>query len=305
MHPPLLFEVNILTEAIVRPPHTDERGSFFQVYETGIPFVDGITFDGFSRWWNRSRILGDIPSLWRVATVDNQIVGVAINLILGSLGWGAIWELAVAPNWRSQGIGSKLVSESERALLLRNQSLTHFAIGVKASNIRALPFIERMGYGVQSLILKLEGDMADRSFDSQLEVKIPRLEHIPMLLHLNPDNYWDQRDHRTLEYAIRGGNCYVLADSQTNMLVGFFRFEFDHDYSDSTVISFSYRDGYGKDVVNAALNEVSSRRAVLWVQDKHEEILDHLYSEGFHRVDAEFLAKKRVHPISEDFHEQL
>jgi len=289
-----------LIQATVRPPHTDERSSFFQVYETGVPFVDGITFDGFSRWWNRSRILGDLPSLWRVATVDNQIVGVAINLILGSLGWGAIWELAVAPKWRNQGIGTKLVAESEQALLQRNQSLTHFVIGVKTSNIQALPFIEKLGYGVQSLILKLEGDMNDRKFESNLEVKIPRLEHIPLLLHLNPDTYWDQRDHRNLEYSIRGGHCYVLADNQTNMLVGFFRFEYDHEYSDSTVVSFSYRDGYGKDVINAALNEVTTRRAIVWVQDRHEEILDHLYFEGFKRVDAEFLAKKRVHPLPTD-----
>ena len=78
------------------------------------------------------------------------------------------------------------------------------------------------------------------------------------------------------------------------MVVGFVRLEHDQDQQDSTVISFSYRDGYGVEVVDAALNEVATKKAIFWVLDKHEDILDHFYAEGFQRAEAELLARKRV-----------
>ena len=283
-----------MTETIVRPPTLEERSSFYEVYGTGIPNVDSLTFDAFSRWWNRSKIQGDLLNLWRVAVVKDKIVGVAINAALDSLGWGAIWELVVDKDWRNKGIGTTLLQESEQALLKRNANLTHFVIGVKLRNARAISFVERLGYGIQSLVLRLDGNAASTLKESDLEVNIARLDDIPTLLHLNPDNYWGPRDHNTLEYSIRGGNSYVMREKSSHMVVGFVRLEYDQEQQDSTVISFSYRDGYGVEVVDAALNEVKTKNAIFWVQDRHEDILDHFYAKGFQRVEAELLARKRV-----------
>ena len=291
---PLLQEMVTFTETIVRPPRPEERTSFFKVYETGIPNVDSLTFDGFSRWWNRSKIMGDLPTLWRVAVANDSIVGVAINAELGSLGWGIIWELAIAPEWRNKGVGTSLVQESERALLARNPNLTHFSVGIKVHNTRAIPFWERLGYGIQGLVLRLDGSPSFPTSETSLELRIARLEDIPVLLRLNPDTYWGCQDQRSFEYSIRGGSCYTLIERDTSAIVGFVRFEHDNEAMDSTVLSFSYRPGFGRDVVNSALAEVSTERAVLWSQDKHEEIIDHLYANGFRRVEAEYLAKKRV-----------
>ncbi|TFG31344.1 GNAT family N-acetyltransferase [Candidatus Thorarchaeota archaeon] len=283
-----------VTETIVRSPKLDEKTSFYQVYGTGIPNVDSLTFDRFSRWWNRSKVQGDLPNLWRVATVDEQVVGIAINSVLESLGWGAIWELVVDREWRNQGIGTSLVLESEQALLKQNPNLTHFVVGVKVHNPRSIPFVERLGYGIQSLVLRLDGDVPHRLEEQELNVNIARLDDIPTLLHLVPDTYWGHRDHKTLEYSIRGGNCYVMREQSSNMVVGFVRFEYDPDLVDTTIISFSYRQGYGISVIEATLEEVATRRAIFWVQDKHEEILDYLYAEDFQRAEAEFVARKRV-----------
>ena len=283
-----------MTEAIIRPPTLEEKSSFYQVYETGVPNVDALTYDGFSRWWNRSKVLGDLLALWRVATVGDELVGVAINTVLDSLGWGAIWELVVAPEWRRKGIGTRIVQESEHALLERNQNLTHFTMGVKLHNPFAIPFTEHLGYGIQSLVLRLDGVVEDKNFSNTLDVKIPRLDDIPLIMHLTPDTYWGLRDYRKIEFSLRGGNCYLMTEPASNMIVGFTRFEYDHDYPDATVISFSYRQGYGKAVVDAALNEVTTKKAILWVEVKHEIILDHLYAEGFERTETEFLARKRV-----------
>jgi ribosomal protein S18 acetylase RimI-like enzyme len=283
-----------MTETIIRPPKLEERTSFYKVYGTGMPNVDSLTFDRFSRWWNRSKVQGDLPALWRVAAVDDQIVGIAINAVLDSLSWGAIWELVVDQEWRSKGIGTSLVHESEQALLAKSPNLTHFVIGVKMHNPRAIPFIERLGYGIQSLVLRLDGDATPTLPEANLDVNIARLDDIPILLHLVPDTYWGHRDHKMLEYSIRGGNCYVMRERSSNMAVGFVRLEYDSDQADSTVISFSYRPGYGIDVVDAALNEVATKKAIFWAQDRHEEILDHFYAEGFRRAEAELLARKRV-----------
>jgi ribosomal protein S18 acetylase RimI-like enzyme len=281
-------------EPTIRPPTLDEMPSFYRVYVTGVPDVDSLTYDGFSRWWNRSKVLGDLQSLWRVATIDDQIVGASINMVLDSFGWGAIWELVVVPEWRRKGIGTRLVQESERALIERNQNLTHFAIGVKLHNPAAIPFTENLGYGIQSLVLRLDGTVENKTFSNNLDVKIPRLDDIPLIMHLAPDTYWGLRDYRMIEFSLRGGNCYLMTEPASNMVVGFARFEYDHDFPESTVISFSYRQGYGRFVVDSALNEVTTKKAILWVEVKHETILDHLYAEGFKRTEAEFLAKKRV-----------
>ena len=283
-----------MTEAIVRPPTLEEMASFYRVYQTGIPNVDSLSYDGFSRWWNRSKILGDLLALWRVAAVGDEMVGVAINMVLDSYGWGAIWELVVSPEWRRKGIGTSLAQESEHALLERNPALTHFAMAVKVHNPAAIPFAERLGYGIQALVLRLDGSVDKTNFTKTLEVKIPRLEDIPLIMHLTPDTYWGLRDYRMIEFSLRGGNCHLMTEPASNLIVGFVRYEYDHDYPDSTVISFSYRQSYGQDVVDAALNHVKTKKAILWVQSKHEEILDHLYAKGFHRAEAEFLARKRV-----------
>lgn len=259
-----------------------------------MPNVDKLTFDSFSRWWNRSKVLGDLPSLWRVASIDDQIVGVAINAVIESLGWGAIWELVVDEEWRNKGIGTSLLKESERALLERNQNLTHFVAGVKLHNPRAIPFIERLGYGIQSLVLRLDGRAKQTLPELKLDVNIARLEDIPTLLHLIPDTYWGYRDTKMLEYSIRGGNSYVMREPSSNMVVGFVRFEYDSDQIGSTVISFSYRPGFGVEVVDAALSSATTKDAIFWVQDSHEDILDHYYAEGFKKTEAEFVAKKRV-----------
>lgn len=288
-----------MIETIVRPPTLEEMSSFYRVYQTGVPNVDSLTYDGFSRWWNRSKILGDLLALWRVAAVEDELVGVSISTVLDSYGWGAIWELVVDPEWRRKGIGTRLAQDSEHALLERNPALTHFAMALKLQNPAAIPFAERLGYGIQSLVLRLDGPTEDKTFAKALDVKIPRLEDIPLIMHLTPDTYWGLRDYRMIEFSLRGGNCYLMTEPTNNLVVGFARYEHDHDYPDATVISFSYRQGYGQDVVDAALNGVKTPKAILWVQAKHEEILDHLYAKGFHRADAEFLARKRIKGLSQ------
>lgn len=127
-----------------------------------------------------------------------------------------------------------------------------------------------------------------------MELRIARLEDIPVLLHLVPDTSWGSQDQGSLEYSIRGGNCYTVIERDTNAIVGFVRFDHSEAAAESTTVTFSYRRGFGRRVVDSSLAEVETDKAIVGVQDSHEEIIDHLYASGFRRIEAEYLAKKRV-----------
>jgi GNAT superfamily N-acetyltransferase len=282
-----------MSEVTIRPPRRGEKAAAYSVYETGFPDFE-MSFEGFSRSWDRCKISGDLEKLWKVAVVDDEIVGVAINLMLRNLGWGAIWELAVDPEMRNKGVGTQIVKESEKTFLDLNPAITHFAIAPKTHRTKAISFVEGLGYGIQSLILQLEGPADTAAIEFDLEVGIARLEHIPLFIHLEPDTYWGYRNRKTWEYTIRGGRCYALTEPESNMVVGFMQLIPNQATEDSTTVSFSYKEGYGRDVIKSAMYEVQTDRVVFWIQDMHQEILDYLYAEGFARKDSEFLAKKRV-----------
>ncbi|MGV9168713.1 MAG: GNAT family N-acetyltransferase [Promethearchaeia archaeon] len=277
----------------IRPPKNGEKTAAYGVYETGFPDFE-MSFEGFSRSWDRCKISGDLEKLWKVAIVDEEVVGVAINLMLRNLGWGAIWEIAVDPKMRNQGIGTQIVEESEKTFLELNPAITHFAIAPKTHRTKAISFVEGLGYGIQSLILQLQGPADTTAAEFNLDVGIARLEHIPLFTYLEPDTYWGYRDRVTWEYTIRGGECYALSEPESNMVVGFTQIIPNQSTKGTTTVSFSYKEGYGRDVIKGAMCEVETEQVVFWIQDIHQEILDYLYAEGFERKDSEFLAKKRV-----------
>jgi ribosomal protein S18 acetylase RimI-like enzyme len=137
--------ISVVDKIKIRAPRDSEQEQVLQVYQTGLPNVDPISHERFLNWWARSEENGTLDTLWRVALIDNELVGVVINSTSDSLGWGLIWELAVMPKWRDRGIGASLVEESQNLLLQKNPKLSHFALGVKTHNQRALPFYERLG----------------------------------------------------------------------------------------------------------------------------------------------------------------
>jgi ribosomal protein S18 acetylase RimI-like enzyme len=285
--------ISVVDTIEIRAPRDGEQEQVFQVYQTGLPNVDPISHEKFTNWWQRSKENGTLDSLWRVALVDKELVGVVINLISESLGWGLIWELAVSPKWRDKGVGAALVKESQHLLLKKNPKLSHFALGVKTHNQRALPFYERLGFGMRSLVVCCRGPscFADAGIFS---LEPAKANHIRHLAKMRPDSYWSSRDTDNWQRVIQSPEVFIVRKGKENSPIGFLRFEIDEEYEDTTGVNFAYKDGHGVEVIKSASHHANTSYVTFWVQTDHQDILEHLLSNSFHTVDSEYLLLKSV-----------
>lgn len=287
-------------QVIIRPPHENELDEFFLVYESGYPGVDFFTSKDFKEWWIRSKNSGELEKFWRVALIDEKIVGVSINYINDVLHWGMIWELAVLPDFRSFGIGKQLVLEGENLLKANNKSLTHIALGLKTNNIRAQPFYERLGYNIYFLVLHLKGlsENLRRHFkNSDSKIKIEKLEkkHLSELEKLKSIVYWNDYTKEDWKNILKKPqNKFILINIETTEVVGYVHLSSDFEIKNSTNIKFHYKEGFGEVVVKAICTKIFTEGVDIWLQDNHQDIIEFLYKNGFIRHDAEFLLKKVI-----------
>jgi len=284
---------NVVEQLEIRAPRPDEKEQVFQVYLTGLPNVDRISFEEFLKWWDRSEENKTLGSMWRVAAVDNEIVGVSVNFELGRLRWGVIWELAVAQEWRNKGIGQALVQESQKLMLMRNPGLSYFALGVKTHNLQALPFYERLGYRVHALVIDLRGP-SRFSESGEFRLEPAEEKHVPRLIRLIPDICWSHRDENNWRRVIQAPGAFIVRMRKKKDIVGFLRFETDFEFKDSTVVNFAYLDGHGLDVIQSASHHAATGNLTFWVQDSHQEILEYLYDRAFQRVDSEYVLLQKT-----------
>jgi GNAT superfamily N-acetyltransferase len=285
--------ISVVDTIEIRAPCDSEREEVFHVYQTGLPNVDPISYEKFSKWWQRSKENGALDSLWRVASIDKKIVGIVINFTFESLRWGAIWELAVSPKWRNKGIGAALVKESQHILLQKNPKLSHFAIGVKAHNQRALPFYERLGFAMRSLVVCCRGP--SRFADAgTLALEPAKANHIRHLTNMKPDSYWSSRDNDNWRRAVQSPEAFIVRKGNKNDPIGFLSFDHDEEYEDTTAVNFACKDGHGVEVIKAASNHANTGYVTFWVQVNHQDILEYLFDNSFHNVDSEYLLLKKV-----------
>jgi len=285
--------LSVVDKIEIRAPHDTEREKVFQVYKTGLPNVDPISYEKFLNWWIRSKEKGALNSLWRVALIDDELVGVVINFISESLKWGLIWGLAVAPKWREKGIGASLVRESQSLLLQNNPNLSHFALGVKAHNQRALPFYERLGYGVRSLVICCRGPSSFADAGNFI-IESATANDIQHLVKLKPDAYWSSRDADNWLRVVQGPEAYIVRKGKKNDPIGFLRFEPDNEYEDTTAVNFAYKAGHGVEVIKSASNRINTEHITLWVQVEHQDILEYLYDNSFYHVESEYLLLQKI-----------
>jgi ribosomal protein S18 acetylase RimI-like enzyme len=105
------------------------------------------------RSWNQPRELirrkvAVARDLFLVATLDRRIVGAVIAGWDGHRGW--LYHLAVAPDVRRRGIGSRLVRAAES--LLQARGCPKVNLQILAANRDVVRFYERLGFAVEERV---------------------------------------------------------------------------------------------------------------------------------------------------------
>ena len=277
-------------EIQIRPPTNDEKEEFYRVYNTGLPGVDEITPKRFAEWWNRSSESGEMEKLWRVAVVNDTIIGIVINLVNVELNWGFVWELAILHEFRNQGIGTLLILESEKLLQNHYPEIDNLAIGVKTNNIKALELYEKLGYGIRFLELHLRGKRWISDQKHNLRVEPASEDRIEELMKLSPDAYWGTKDIEGWKEIIKPEHRIFITED--NHLVGFVRLFVEKGKLPCSEVQFNVKPGYGSQVIEACMEFVETNLVDLWVQDNHQDIIDMLYRREFKRIESEFLLRK-------------
>jgi ribosomal protein S18 acetylase RimI-like enzyme len=87
------------------------------------------------------------PTLFLVATDDDRLVGAVMGAYDGRRGWA--YHLAVEPGRQRTGIGRALMQALE--VEMRALGIAKLNIQVRADNVQAVGFYERLGYVDQRL----------------------------------------------------------------------------------------------------------------------------------------------------------
>jgi len=123
-----------------------------------------------------------------VAELGGEVVGFAVAYRYRNLAY--IDSIAVKPEARGAGVGSRLLAELERALKDKGSELV--ALSVKDRNKRALDFYLRNGYSLKGVILLLSCAVADLP-DTAAEgftVKRRRAGSLSRLRRFKPSTWW-------------------------------------------------------------------------------------------------------------------
>jgi len=284
--------MSLKKEIQIRPPTKDEKEEFYKVYNTGLPGVDEITPKRFTEWWKRCYENGEMEKLWRIAVVNDKIIGVVINTINAELNWGFVWELAILPKFRGQGIGTRLILESEKLLQKHHPEIDELAIGVKTDNTKAIKLYEKLGYGMRFLELHLRGKRWTPKLKHNLKVEPASEDRIEELIGLSPDAYWGTRDVESWKEIIKPEHRIFITED--GHLAGFVRLFVHEEKTTYSEVQFNIKPGYGPQVIETCMKFIETDYIDLWVQDTHQDILDTFYKRKFKRIESEFLLRKPI-----------
>jgi ribosomal protein S18 acetylase RimI-like enzyme len=86
--------------------------------------------------------------LFYVAVADNEVIGTIMAGYDGHRGW--IYSLAVSPFRRRQGVGSRLVSVAERALI--DRGCMKINLQIMAGNESVASFYSSLGFSIEKRV---------------------------------------------------------------------------------------------------------------------------------------------------------
>ena len=124
-----------------------ERLIIREMSRNDLPRVHAIENQCFTTPWQLSSFeheIGNKDAILKVAVLNNQIIGyVCIRSILDVT---HIIDLAVIPEFRRMGIGSKLLIDALQKLRILKPDTKHTTLEVRESNIAAIRLYEKFGF---------------------------------------------------------------------------------------------------------------------------------------------------------------
>lgn len=118
---------------------------YIKMNESHVEAIAALEKRCFSDPWSVNSVTAELNnplSLWLVAMDGQNLAGYVGSQSV--LGWADMMNLAVAPEYRRQGIGEKLVSQL--ILQLQAGNVTCLTLEVRVSNDPAIALYEKMGF---------------------------------------------------------------------------------------------------------------------------------------------------------------
>lgn len=123
----------------LRTPTIDEYERILELWEeAGLPYKP----EGRDTRANIERELEEQPEYWIGAYEDGKLVGIVFGTDDGRKGW--VNRLALAEDYRGQGIGRTLVEELER--IFEEKGFKIWAALIEPDNPEAKDFFEHLGF---------------------------------------------------------------------------------------------------------------------------------------------------------------
>ncbi len=119
--------------------------NYVRMNEEHVDAIARLEMECFSDPWNRASIASEVNnplSLWVAAMDGENLVGYVGSQSV--LGWADMMNLAVAPDWRRQGIAEKLVTEL--IAQLQKNEVTCLTLEVRVSNEAAIALYNKLGF---------------------------------------------------------------------------------------------------------------------------------------------------------------
>lgn len=276
----------------IRPPKEDEKREFYEVFQSGLPFVDETSYEHFSRWWDNCLKDHTLTDFWLVAEDRGKIVGIVITTLFDNLQWGYIWELAVIPERRGEKIGTLLMQEAEKALLKYKESFDYFTLGIKITNHKALNFYQKLDYSIRFLVLNFQGEKWRVSKQKNAEIVPASKEHVSSLVTLIAGVYWSKCSKEDWERVVERPNQYVVRLKENKELIGYVSLKVDEE-EQQTEVDYYFKVGFGQTVLDTVISFIPTEKVDLWIQDTYLTLVDYLYEKGLELKGAEYLMKKK------------
>ena len=278
----------------MRPARLKDARSIFEIHLASLEGLDEEDYEWFEaiiRVRSRRRKV-------LVAELGGEVVGFAIAYRHRNLAY--IDSIAVKPEARGAGVGSRLLAELERALKAEGAELV--ALSVKDENKRALDFYLRNGYSLKGVILLLSCSIADLPSTAAegFAVKRGRAGSLSRLKRFKPSTWWstltEPVDRLIYKRFIRSEEALVAYKGRR--VKGVLEYSLDRKLCADYIALSSYTALDALRTLLAGVRGVGLEAGVSTVTvpvDASKKLLvEALLKSGFRTIGSEYLAVKEL-----------